>query len=441
MSKWKRKKRAINLSETSDSGEDEYHGHPISAGTIRRVFGSRKKTKRQSDFSLPQLLIEEFAGSATLLLTTATPSMVTPRNLDEAMQTPEWPPWKEAIEKELKELQSNGTWEVVKCPAGANVVSSKWVFRIKFNSRGELERFRARLVARGFTQRFGVDFEEAYSPVLKITSLRFLAALAAQWKRRLRQGDVPNAYVKAKLDRPIPIRPPKGTPCTRDTAWLLLKGLYGLKQSGLLWNKEINAFLLSLQFRRSKLDPCLYSRRRNGKLTVLGLYVDDVIIVSEDDADSDEVMLLLGQKFDIKDMGDAEKCLGICIKRNDEGIFLHQSDTIEELLANMEMASCRPVHTPMDTTRSFDDNEMMTNTGLMRKAIGSLLWISNCTRPDISAAVNYLTRFVSRPRQSHWTGVKRIYRYLRGTSSFGLFFKSGQGAGCKWCATVYTDAD
>lgn len=426
---------------SSDSGEDEYAGSPISAATLRRVFGSRKKVKTD-EFSLTKNMIEEVAGQpATLLLSSAMAAMVTPRNIAEAKQQPEWPEWKAAIEKELQDLQANGTWEVVRRPVGENMISSKWVFRIKFNSRGELERFKARLVARGFSQRFGIDFEETYSPVLKLTSLRFLAALAAQWRRRLRQGDVPNAYVKANLDRPILMTPPEGTPDSSEIAWLLVKSLYGLKQSGLLWNKEINKFLLELGFKRSKLDPCLYSCRRNGNLVVLGLYVDDVIIVGEDDADSDWVMHQLAQKFDIKDMGDATKCLGICIERNDSGIFLHQRDTIEEVLVNFEMDMSKPVHTPMETSRAFDDDVALEQSSLMRKAIGSLLWISNCTRPDITAAVNYLARFVAFPRESHWRGVKRILRYLRGTSSFGLFFKTGQGTGCKWSATIYSDAD
>lgn len=426
---------------SSDSGEDEYAGNPISAGTLRRVFGSRKRMK-PADFSLTKDLIEEVAGQpAMLLLSSAMAAMVTPRNIAEAKEQPEWPEWKAAIEKELQDLQANGTWEVVRRPVGEKMISSKWVFKIKFNSRGELERFKARLVARGFSQQYGIDFEETYSPVLKLTSLRFLAALAAQWRRRLRQGDVPNAYVKANLDRPILMTPPEGTPDSNEVAWLLVKSLYGLKQSGLLWNKEINKFLLELGFKRSRMDPCLYSYRHNGKLVVLGLYVDGVVLVGEDDTDSDWVMHQLEQKFDIKDMGDATKCLGICIERDSSGIFLHQRDTIEEVLMNFEMSTCKPVHTPMETSRAFDDDVALERTSLMRRAIGSLLWISNCTRPDITTAVNYLARFVAFPRESHWQGVKRVLRYLRGTSSLGIFFKAGQGTGCKWSATIYSDAD
>lgn len=174
----KRKQEEFSRS-SSESGDDEYAGHPISAAAIRRVFGSRTKIKT-ADFSLSGKLIADVARPATLQLTTA---MVTPRNIAEAKKTPEWPEWKEAIEKELADLQANGTWEVVQTPAGARMISSKWVYRIKFSSRGELERFKARLVARGFTQRYGIDFDETYSPVLKTTSLRLLVALAAAWRK------------------------------------------------------------------------------------------------------------------------------------------------------------------------------------------------------------------------------------------------------------------
>ncbi|GMF36694.1 unnamed protein product [Phytophthora fragariaefolia] len=234
------------------------------------------------------------------------------------------------------------------------------------------------------------------------------------------------------------MRPPKGTTFPPGLAWLLKKGLYGLKQSGLLRNNEINAFLLSLGFVRSKLDPCLYTRLRNGALTVLGLYVDDVIDFAESDADSDWVML--GKRFDIKDLGDPAKVLGISIEHTEDGFILHQRGTIEELLIDMEMATCRPVSTPMES-RVFDDDAAMEQTSLMRRANGSLQWISNCTRPDITAAVNYLARFVARPCEGHWRGVKRILRYLRGTASTGLYFKHGPGISCKWNATIFSDAD
>lgn len=194
---------------------------------------------------------------------------------------------------------------------------------------------------------------------------------------------MPNAYVKAALDCPLLMKPPEGTTEDEHTAWLLLKSL---KQSGLLWNKEVNEFLLSLGFSRSKVDPCLYFSRQNDRLSVLGLYVDDVIIVSEQETDSDWAMRELGKKLDIKDMGVANKCLGITIEHGDDGILLHQHDTIESLLHDMSMAECKSVRTSGHHSKTFDDDSIMDKSTIIRKSIGSLLWISNCTRPDITAA-------------------------------------------------------
>ncbi|POM72489.1 Retrovirus-related Pol Polyprotein, partial [Phytophthora palmivora] len=158
-----------------------------------------------------------------------------------------------------------------------------------------------------------------------------------------------------------------------------------LKQSGLLWNTAINTYLLSIGFTRSKLDPCLYVRRHEGKLSLLGLYVDDGLVVSEHEAHSDWVMSKLQQRFDIRDLSEANKCLGISIVRRDDGFVLHQRDSIQQLLTDMDMVDYKAAATPMDTTRY----------SIMRKAVGSLLWISNCTHPDITMAVNYFARFVA----------------------------------------------
>jgi len=348
------------------------------------------------------------------------------------------------MDKELAELNANGTWELVDAPDGANIVTSKWVYKIKFGSNGELERFKARLVARGFTQRYGVDFESTFSLVLKISSLRFIVMLAAIWKVKLRQGDVPNAYLKSALDKPIYLRPPPGTTSAHDNrVWLLLKGLYGLEQSGKLWNDLIDAFLQAQGFQRSRMDPCLYFLRRHGMLRVLGLYVDDILIVSQDPKISDLVMTQLTERFNIKDLGEAQKCLGIWIDYTANGIAVHQHQTTLDLLAKVGLHQCKASSTPMDVNhRFFEENgEPYQDTTLYREVIGSLLWLSNCTRPDIDTTTNCLSRFVSCPTSAHWNGVKRILRYLRGNSDTGLFFKYGNGIASKLQPVIYSDAN
>uniref|UniRef100_H3GJF0 Reverse transcriptase Ty1/copia-type domain-containing protein n=1 Tax=Phytophthora ramorum TaxID=164328 RepID=H3GJF0_PHYRM len=280
------------------------------------------------------------------------------------------------MDKELADLQANGTWKLVDTPENVNLVTAKWVYKIKFSSNGELERFKARLVARGFTQKFGVDFDATFSPVRKLSSLRLIALQAALWKAKLLQGDVPNAYLKSPLDKPIYLTPPNGTAGVfAGQSWLLPKGLYGLKQSGKLWNDMIDAFLKAEGFTRSKVDPCIYFMHHDGNLCVLGLYVDDVLVVSQDDNLSEHVMSRLAERFNIKNLGEAQKCLGVWLKRTPEGIILHQQQTIEELLQKFGMVQCRPVATPMEVNHQFYDetSEPFTDTNFVREAIGSLL--------------------------------------------------------------------
>ncbi|GMF25151.1 unnamed protein product [Phytophthora fragariaefolia] len=325
------------------------------------------------------------------------------------MRTKNWAEWRAAMDKELAELNAN-----------------------------------ARLVARGFTQRYGVDFESTFSPVLKISSIRFIVMLAAIWKVKLRQGDVPNAYLKSTLDKPIYLKPPPGTTSANDTrVWLLLKGLYGLKQSGKLWNDLIDAFLQAQGFQRSRMDPCLYFLRQHGKLCVLGLYVDDILIVSQNTKISDLVMTQLTERFNIKDLGDERKCLGVWIDYTASGIAVHQYQTTLDLLAKVGLDQCKASPTPMEVNhRFFEENgEPFQDTTLYREVIGSLLWLSNFTRPDIATATNCLSRFVSCPTSAHWSGVKRILRYLRGSADTGLFFKFGNGIASTLQPVIYSDAN
>ncbi|KAG6620870.1 Integrase catalytic core protein [Phytophthora cinnamomi] len=268
--------------------------------------------------------------------------------------------------------------------------------------------------------------------------------LAAIWKVKLHQGDVPNAYLKSDLDKPIYLKPPTGTTDTNDhRVWLLLKGLYGLKQSGKLWNDLIDSFLQAKGFQRSRMDPCLYFLRQHGALCVLGLYVDDILIVSQNPTLSDQVMTKLTERFDIKDLGDAQKCLGIWIGYTTDGITIHQQQTTLDLLAKMGMDQCKAASTPMEVNhRFFEENgDPFHDTTLYREAIGSLLWISNCTRPDIATATNFLSRFISCPTLVHWNGVKRILRYLKGTADIGLFYKFENDIATKLQPIIYPDAN
>ncbi|KAF0721313.1 hypothetical protein Ae201684_019178 [Aphanomyces euteiches] len=182
-----------------------------------------------------------------------------PQTVKEALNGQYAAEWTAAMKAEIDSLVANGTWILVDKPRGINLVTNKWVFRVKLNSKGEIDKFKARLVARGFTQKYGVDFVDTYSPVIKQSTVRLLLFIALYLDIELIHGAIPAAYVKATMDRAIYMEIPHGIEGDPKTQALLLKkSLYGLNQSGRLWHTEIDTTLLSFGYRRSKLDPCLY---------------------------------------------------------------------------------------------------------------------------------------------------------------------------------------
>ena len=227
----------------------------------------------------------------------------------------------------------------------------------KYNLLGELDKFKARLVEREFTQRYGVEFSETYSPVLEMASARFLITLGAQWGCKVRHGDVPNAYLRAPINRPIHVKPPYGYP-DEGTVYLMMKSLYGLKQSGRLWNKLIDNFPLECELRQIRQDPCVYFKYEPLGTTVFGLYVDDVIVIAQDNSLSDTIMQQLHEKFEINDLCLISKCLCINVETTESGYLLQQKHNIDALLAKVEMDNCTTRSTPMDEKHKLYDQNL-----------------------------------------------------------------------------------
>ncbi|CAI5704871.1 unnamed protein product [Peronospora farinosa] len=433
----------------SDDDDDFKTGEPIDDVTLTKrqidsVFEVHKRGAQLpiEEFELPASLLLDVTGisGAAMMALHISDGVPDPKNIREAMASPFWPQLKEAMIQELDQLCKNGTWEEAVPPPGAKVVSTRWVFKIKYNSMGELDKFKARLVKRGFTQRYGVDFSETYSPVLKMASARFLITLGAQWGCKVRHGDVPNAYLRAPIDRPIYVKPPHGSP-DEGRVYRLLKSLYGLKQSGRLWNDLIHSFLLECGYTQSRQDPCVYFKHEAIGTTVVGLYVDDVIIIAQDDSLSETLMQQLYDKFDINDLGLISKFLGINVDTTDYGYFLQQQHNIDALLTRLEM-NCTTRSTPKEEKHKLYDpnSSLFSNKRLYQEVMGSLLWISNCTRPDITTTVNLLCRATHAPTTEHWSCVKRLMRYLKGTSTHGIFIKKLNSVQSQPRLKFYSDA-
>ncbi|KAH9078212.1 hypothetical protein Ae201684P_019303 [Aphanomyces euteiches] len=350
--------------------------------------------------------------------------------------------WRDSMVKELEGVVGNGVLEIVLRPPATNVVDHKWVYKVVYDQKGNIDKFKSRLVARGFTQRYGVDYSKTFASVIKQASVRLLFVLAAKYNCSVRHMDFPQAYLQAKSDHDIYFELPKELGVdTQKYVGKLIKSIYGLKQSGMLWNEEINGALLKFGFSRSKLDPCIYFLWNDKGLTLCGLYVDDLLIFSQDDNVMRSLTEELTCKYKIKDLGEVKRCLGMNVHSVEGGFFLEQSNTIQELLVRHGMAQVKSQPTPIGVGHGFydeGDESEMSQTEL-REIVGSFLWLAGSTRPDISVAVNMLARHVSNHNVNHERGAKRILRYLAGTMDVGLLLIPNTEKDIK--SDIFCDAD
>ena len=360
-----------------------------------------------------------------------------PRTYQQALNSPHADNWRAAIRSELHSLHKAGTWRYVHKPSDANLVGCRWVFKVKRDKDGRVHKFKARLVAQGFTQVYGVDYAETYAPVARYTSIRLIIALAAHYGWELHQMDVKTAYLNGELDTPIYMRAPEGLDlidqpaCPADRVCLLIKSLYGLKQSGRRWHANINHSLIANGFTPLHADRCVYIRRKADCIDIIALYVDDLLIASSKTAELLAIKRRLAQQYEMEDMGEATFILGIDIARDraSRSISIGQSAYINTLLERHGMADCNPTTTPMDSagaTELVAATDGYQSSDTLRRdyqsIIGGLMFAAVCTRPDITFAVNRLARYCSNPTDAHHAAAKRILCYLKGTVDYRITY-------------------
>jgi Reverse transcriptase (RNA-dependent DNA polymerase) len=379
---------------------------------------------------------------------------IEPQSYEEAINHPVYgKEWTVAIQEEYDSLMRNGAWELVEMPSGKNIVSCKWVFKAKQDANGNVVRFKARLVARGFSQAYGVDYFETYAPVAKLATYRTIFALSALEKWEIHGMDVITAYLLGKLDEEIYMTQPEGfvrLGMKRNMVCRLLRSLYGLKQAARVWNIKIHNFLVKIGFTRSSADPCLYvDLNRNLYITI---WVDDLLIVGKHAIDIANVKTQLSAEFAMKDLGQLKHFLGMRISRNHNGdITIDQNGYIRQILERFGMEESKAVSTPFVTsTRLLSANHAPENSTEFQadKAdikryqtmVGSLMYAMLCTRPDLAYAIQQLSQFNSNPTNAHFQAAKRVFRYLQGTPTMGLAY-SANTTGATKQVQVYCDAD
>lgn len=346
-----------------------------------------------------------------------------PKTFDEAINSHDGQLWKNAMDSEYNSLVANQTWTLVKRPNNQRIVDNKWIFKVKENPDGSIVRHKARLVARGFTQEYGIDYIETFSPVVRFDSLRAILAVAAEKEMHMKQFDVKTAFLNGDLKETVYMHQPIGYDDNSGRVCKLQKSLYGLKQASRCWNQKFKSFMERFGFKASDSDPCVFVSHKNRNTLILAIYVDDGLVVGDDKKNIDLVIEQLKREFEMTVM-DVNCFLGFEIEKRENGTFImHQTAYAKKVLRKFRMDECNPVSIPSDpnqTLSKFCDSEVSNFP--YRQLIGSLMYLSIATRPDISYAIGNVSRYMENPTVVHERALKRILKYVAGTVSHGIQF-------------------
>lgn len=352
-----------------------------------------------------------------------------PTTYEMAVTSNEKDKWKEAIQEEIKALEDNETWTCNEKPYENRVVECKWVFKRKRNESGSVVKHKARLVAKGF-QQTGMLFNDFYSPVAKLPSIRIFLAICNYLKIEVCQLDICSAFLNGTISEDVYISLPKGFKQKEGTICKLRKSLYGLKSSPKSWYNKFHNLMLSLKFKRSENEYCFYVKiSETDKLYIL-IYVDDVLLAGTDKSKVEKVKNALKENFKLKDLGLVSHFLGMIIKQDiiKGETIISQTKYVENILQKYNMLECKSVTTPMDVNfkhdilkRDFSESPEIENR--CRILIGLLMYLMLCTRPDLCITVSILSRYQSCASIDLWQSLKRILRYLKGTKNLCLNFK------------------
>ena len=359
-----------------------------------------------------------------------------PTSYQQAVQVPEW---RDAMRKEIDALQSNHTWSLVPLPPHKRPIGCKWVYKIKLKADGSVERYKARLVAKGYSQVEGVDYRETFAPVAKLTTVRVLLGLASLKGWYLHQLDVNNAFLHGDLTEEVYMKLPPGFGGKGETRVCRLhKSLYGLKQASRQWFIKLSMALKAAGFTQSWSDYSLFVKAHSGKLTVLLVYVDDVILAGNSLEEITAIKLFLSHRFKLKDLGELKYFLGIEVARSRKGIALCQRKYALEILEDTGFLGAKPSSFPVDQNISLtqEGGELLIDPSQYRRLVGRLIYLT-ITRPDLAYAVHILSQFMEKPRQPHLAAAHQVLRYIKKAPGQGILLPSTGSIEL----TAYCDAD
>ncbi|CAI7810699.1 unnamed protein product [Closterium sp. NIES-53] len=364
--------------------------------------------------------------------------------------------WKQSVKEEYDSLLENETWELCELPPGKKAISSKLIFRHKYGPDGELTRYKSRLVAKGFQQTKGKDFDKIFAPVGKGTTQRVMLGTAANWGWRIKQKDITTAFLNGIILEELYMLQPEGLDDGSGRVCRLKKAIYGLKQAPRAWYHKLEETLLAGRFKKSECDHSLFLVQEKEQFLMPLVYVDDILLFSESSAMIERVEEMLEMQFKCSKMGDVKYYLGMHVERDfDKGVLrLHQRKDCEGLAEKYGLQDGGKPATPLPlgfTVEPCADEEVVgeSDRKLFHSMVGALNYVANHTRPDIAFATSGLASVVSRPSHEQLEAAKRLVRYVSATASVGLEYsavrqRQQQGAADlgkgEMLLTCYTDA-
>lgn len=419
--------KALDQTDQLPSEDESEFGHE-STSTNESRYNLRQSNERR----LPSRL-QDYVNVIEAFLTE-----VEPETYEEAIICPEKQNWKIAMDNEIKAMQTNDAWELTELPHRQRPLNSKWVYRLKRNPDGSIDKYRARLVIKGYAQRPGIDYSETFSPVTRLATVRSLLAIAATERMVLKQFDVSTAFLYGDIEEIIFMNQPEGYEDGTKRVCRLKRSLYGLKQAPRCWYRKFDDFMVSLGFRTSNEDPCVYIRRRKTEKIIIALYVDDGLIAATNRSDLNHFIEELQSRFKIVVKG-ATFFLGFEINQKPDGdITVSQIAFIKRIISRFNMNGCNPVLTPMEKLTSTEIGKVDTVTFPYRSAVGALLYLAMGTRPDITFSISVLSRSLENPSSADVARLKRVIRYLSGTLNLHLIYRNNSTLRQLEC---FSDAD
>jgi hypothetical protein len=303
------------------------------------------------------------------------------------------------MDEEMAVSDANVIWELVVLPKDKKTIGCKWVYKIKHNANGSVSRYKARLVAKDYAQTYGIDYEETYSLVAKMVIVRAIIAMATTKGWSLHQMDVKNVFLHGDLQEVYMEQPPSYVDQTHPNLVCRFKlFLYGLKQALRAWSDNIGQYLVTSGFQTSNANFSLYVKKTNHGIVVIVIYVYDLIIIGDSDANIFDLKKLLKQKFEMKDLGELRYFLGIEVIQSPKGIWLLQRQYALNTLFEYGIMSCKPISIPLEQNvkLSADEGDLVEDTTMYKRIVGSLIYMT-ITRLDLSYAVGVVNQFMQTP--------------------------------------------